>query len=60
MKTKKQFTKPRRFPLEVARFFNPQKSGTNAQYDPKTGMLIKPGTHQYEKMKEKSYIPIKH
>ena len=59
MKTKKQFRRPRRFPQEVARFFNPQKSGTNAEFDPNTGILINPGTHQRQKMKEKSYIPIK-
>ena len=59
MKGKKQFKKPRRSPEGVARFFNPQKSVTNAKYDPKTGRLVKPGTHQYQKMQERSYIPIR-
>ena len=58
-KQKKQFRKPGRFPEGVARFFNPQKSGTNAEYDLKTGILVNPGTHQYQKMKERSYIPIR-
>lgn len=58
-KQKRQFRKPGRFPEGVARFFNPQKSGTNAEYDPTTGALVKPGTHQYQKMKERSYIPIR-
>ena len=38
-KQKKQFRKPGRFPEGVARFFNPHKSGTNAEYDPITGIL---------------------
>ena len=37
-----------KFPQDVARFFNPHKSGTNAQYT-KEGMLIAFGTHQREK-----------
>lgn len=56
---KKQFRKPRRFPEGVARFFKPHKSGTNAEYDTITGILVKPGTHQYQKMQERSYIPIR-
>lgn len=50
--------KKRRFPKDVARFFKPQKSGTNAEIDPKTGRIIKFGTHQYEKSKERSCIPV--
>lgn len=55
---KKKNRKPGKFPADVARFFNPQKSGTNALYAP-NGMLIRPGTHQSEKMKESSYIPVR-
>ena len=33
----------------ISRFFNPQKSGTNAVYD-KYGGCVKLGTHQYGKM----------
>lgn len=47
----------RRFPQDVARFFNPQKSGTNAEYD-KNGMLIHFGTHQREKASQSSCIPV--
>ena len=47
----------RKFPKDVARFFNPHKSGTNAEYN-KEGLLISFGTHQREKSKEKSYIPL--
>lgn len=49
---------PKKFPAEVARFFNPHKTGTNAEIDQKTGIVIRPGTHQYEKSKERSYIPV--
>ena len=47
----------RKFPKDVARFFNPHKSGTNAEYNTQ-GLLISFGTHQREKSKEKSYIPV--
>lgn len=50
--------KKRKFPQDVARFFNPQKSGTNAEYSI-DGRMLRPGTHQYEKSKERSYIPQK-
>lgn len=33
--------KKRKFPNDVVRFFNPQKSGTNAEYN-KFGFLVKP------------------
>lgn len=56
---KKKNRKPGKFPADVARFFNPHKSGTNAKYDPKTGIMIRPGTHQREKMQESSYIPVR-
>lgn len=46
-----------KFPKDVARFFNPHKSGTNAEFD-KLGMLIHFGTHQREKSKQSSYIPV--
>lgn len=49
--------KKRKFPNDVARFFNPQKSGTNAEYN-KFGFLVKPGTNQAKKMEERSYIPV--
>lgn len=41
----------RKFPQDVARFFNPHKSGTNAT-------TLNFGTHQLEKMRESSYIPV--
>lgn len=46
-----------KFPQDVARFFNPHKSGTNAQYT-KEGMLIAFGTHQREKAQQSSCIPV--
>lgn len=49
--------KKRKLPNDVARFFNPQKSGTNAEYN-KFGFLVKPGTNQAKKMEERSYIPV--
>ena len=47
--------KQRKFPQDVAMFFNPQKSGTNAEYN-KNGILINPGTHQKQKMRCSSNI----
>ena len=47
--------KQRKFPQDVARFFNPQKSGTNAEYN-NNGILINPGTHQKHKMRCSSNI----
>ena len=49
--------KKRKFPNDVARFFNPQKSGTNAEYN-KSGFLVKPGTNQAKKMEEISCLPM--
>ena len=49
--------KKRKFPQDIVRFFNPQKSGTNAEYD-QNGRLIAFGTHQREKAKQSSYIPV--
>ena len=43
--------KKKKFPSDVARFFNPIKSGTN-------GNLVTGGTHQREKRKQSSYIPV--
>lgn len=57
MRKEKRFL-PKKFPADVARFFNPQKSGTNAEFDPTTGMPVKLGTHQQEKNRERSYIPV--
>lgn len=57
MRKEKRFF-PKKFPADVARFFNPQKAGTNAEIDQKTGIVIRPGTHQYEKSKERSYMPV--
>lgn len=57
-KNQKQFRKPGRFPADVARFFNPQKSGTNSIID-LDGRIIKLGTHQDQKAAERSYIPVK-
>lgn len=57
-KNQKQFRKPGRFPADVARFFNPQKSGTNSIVDLE-GRIIKLGTHQAQKASERSYIPVK-
>lgn len=50
--------KKRKFPQDVARFFHPEKSGSNALVDSR-GALIKMGTHQYEKTKHTSYVPVK-
>lgn len=50
--------KKRKFPQDVARFFHPEKSGSNALVNSK-GVLIKLGTHQLEKNRERSYIPVK-
>lgn len=41
----------RKFPKDVARFFNPQKSCTNAY-------LVRPGTNQAKRMRERSCIPV--
>lgn len=49
--------KKRKFPQDVARFFNPQKSGTNAEYD-QYGRLLRLGTNQEKRRKEKSCIPV--
>lgn len=57
-KNQKQFRKPGRFPADVARFFNPQKSGKNSIID-LDGRIIKLGTHQAQKAAERSYIPVK-
>ena len=57
MKTRKQFRRPRKFPMDVARFFNPQKSGTNTIYD-EQGRIIRLGTHQEQKRRERSYIVV--
>lgn len=46
--------KKRKFPQDVARFFHPEKSGSNANYE--TGFL---GTHQEEKARERSCIVVK-
>lgn len=53
----KRLKKKGKFPQDVARFFNPHKSGTNAQYT-KEGMLIAFGTHQREKAQQSSCIPV--
>lgn len=57
-KNQKQFRKPGRFPADVARFFNPHKSVTNAIVG-LDGRIIKLGTHQAQKAAERSYIPVK-
>ena len=51
--------KKRKFPQEVARFFNPFKSLV-ISFDErrKTVNMEQKGTHQYEKDKERSYIPV--
>lgn len=50
--------KKRKFPQDVARFFNPHKTGTNELRDTTTGLITRYGTHQAEKAKERSYIPV--
>lgn len=45
--------KKRKFPQDVARFFHPEKSGSNA--NPETKFL---GTHQEEKARERSCIVV--
>lgn len=57
MRKEKRFL-PKKFPADVARFFNPHKSGTNAEISQETRNVIRLGTHQYEKSKERSYIPV--
>lgn len=57
MRKEKRFL-PKKFPADVARFFNPQKSGTNEEFNPTTRMPVKLGTHQQEKNRERSYIPV--
>lgn len=49
--------KKRRFPQDVARFFNPLKSSV-IPFDErrKTVNMDQKGTHQYEKSKEASYV----
>ena len=56
-KNQKQFRKPGRFPADVARFFNPQKIGTNSIIA-LDGRIIKLGTHQAQKAAERSYIVV--
>lgn len=50
--------KKRKFPQDVARFFNPHKTGTNELRDIAIGLITRLGTHQSEKAKERSYIPV--
>ena len=45
----------RKFPMNVARFFNPSKTATTAEYN-KYGVMVKPSVNQYRKMQEKSSI----
>ena len=47
--------KKRKFPMNVARFFNPSKTATTAEYN-KYGVMVKPSLNQYRKMQEKSSI----
>lgn len=56
MRKEKRFL-PKKFPADVARFFNPQKTGTNAEIN-QLGMPLRLGTHQAEKNRERSYIPV--
>lgn len=50
--------KKRKFPQDVARFFNPQKTGTNELRDIATGLITRLGTNQQKIAKERSYIPV--
>ena len=45
--------KNKKFPKDVARFFNPYKSGTNAEFDI-NGKITRLGTHQTEISKWKN------
>ena len=47
--------KKRKFPMNVARFFNPSKTATTAEYN-KYGVMVKPSINQYRKMQERSSI----
>lgn len=49
--------KKRKFPVNVARFFNPGKTATTAGYN-MYGVMVKPSINQYRKMQEKSSIII--
>lgn len=57
MRKEKRFL-PKKFPADVARFFNPGKSGTKGEVCLITGNMIRLGTHQQEKNRERSYIPV--
>jgi hypothetical protein len=53
--------KNRKFPSDVARFFNPHKSGTNTRYNMRNGVIvgvIEYGTHQRELARQSSNIPV--
>ena len=47
--------KKRKFPVNVARFFNPSKTATTAEYS-KYGVMVKPSINQQRKMHERSSI----
>ena len=49
--------KKKGFDPAVARYFNPQKSGTNIVIDEK-GRILKWGTHQMELMATRSFVPV--
>lgn len=55
MKTKEYYGKPKRRDFSFERVFNPQKSGTNAEYQ--KGQLVKLGTNQMKKLPIKEFIP---
>lgn len=50
------YGKPRRHDFSFERVFNPQKSGTNAEYT-MSGQCIKLGTNQANKLPVKEFIP---
>ena len=55
MKTKEFYGKPKRKDFSFERVFNPQKSGTNAQYT--NGQCVKIGTNQKKKLPIREFLP---
>ena len=49
--------KKKKFPKDVVRFFNPQKTATTAEFN-SYGVMVKPSINQQRKMKEKRSTPV--
>lgn len=57
MKTKEYYGKPKRRDFSFERVFNPQKSGTNAEYA--NCQCVKTGTNQKKKLPIREFLPNK-